>query len=86
MDTLGSGEARTALETVDIADRADVHKLRRQAIGLGGVLFISFAAMSPLTGQLGNVPLAIGATASVRPPGSRSASSCWSCSRWATSR
>ena len=60
MDTLGSGEVRTALETVDIADRADVHKLRKQAIGLGGVLFISFAAMSPLTGQLGNVPLAIG--------------------------
>src|SRR5215467_1485169 len=60
MDTVGSGEVRTALETVDISDREDVHKLRKQAIGLGGVLFISFAAMSPLTGQLGNVPLAIG--------------------------
>src|SRR5262245_40805609 len=60
MDTLGSGEVRTALETVDISEREDVHKLRKHAIGLGGVLFISFAAMSPLTGQLGNVPLAIG--------------------------
>src|SRR5215471_13926025 len=61
MDTVGSGGvSRTALETVDISDRADVQKLRKHAIGLGGVLFISFAAMSPLTGQLGNVPLAIG--------------------------
>src|SRR5258706_7539680 len=61
MDTLGSGEvSRAQLATVDISDREDVHKLRRNAIGLGGVLFISFAAMSPLTGQLGNVPLAIG--------------------------
>src|SRR5579864_285142 len=61
MDTLGSGEAsKAATATVDISEREDVHKLRRQAIGLGGVLFISFAAMSPLTGQLGNVPLAIG--------------------------
>src|SRR5499433_607802 len=60
MDTLGSSEGKTALATVDISDREDVQKLRRHAIGLGGVLFISFAAMSPLTGQLGNVPLAIG--------------------------
>src|SRR5258708_37294895 len=61
MDTLGSGEvSNTPLATLDISDREDVHKLRRGAIGLGGGLFISFAAMSPLTGQLGNVPLAIG--------------------------
>jgi amino acid transporter len=61
MDTLGSGEvSKTSLVTVDISERGDVHKLRRNAIGLGGVLFISFAAMSPLTGQLGNVPIAIG--------------------------
>src|SRR5258707_5276361 len=61
MDPLGSGEvSNTPLATLDISDREDVHKLRRGAIGLGGVLFISFAAMSPLTGQLGNVPLAIG--------------------------
>jgi len=61
MDTLGSGEAsKVPLATLDVAGRDDVHQLRKQAIGLGGVLFISFAAMSPLTGQLGNVPLAIG--------------------------
>jgi amino acid transporter len=61
MDTVGSGEAsKTPLATLDIAGREDVHQLRKHAIGLGGVLFISFAAMSPLTGQLGNVPLAIG--------------------------
>ncbi len=61
MDTLGSGAASTtAVQTLDISERDDVHKLRHRAIGLGGVLFISFAAMSPLTGQLGNVPIAIG--------------------------
>jgi amino acid transporter len=61
MGTLDSGEvSKAAVVPLDISDRDDVHKLRRNAIGLGGVLFISFAAMSPLTGQLGNVPLAIG--------------------------
>jgi amino acid transporter len=62
MDTLGSGEAQTATATatLDISDRQDIHKLRGRAVGLGGVLFISWAAMSPLTGQLGNVPIAVG--------------------------
>ena len=61
MDTLGSGETQTATQSaVDISSREDIHKLRGKAVGLGGVLFISFAAMSPLTGQLGNVPIAVG--------------------------
>jgi amino acid transporter len=64
MDTAGSGEVQgevqTATATLDVSSRDDIQKLRRQAIGLGGVLFISFAAMSPLTGQLGNVPIAVG--------------------------
>ena len=60
MGTLGSGEVNATVATLDISDREDIHKLRGRAVGLGGVLFISFAAMSPLTGQLGNVPIAIG--------------------------
>ena len=60
MDTVGSGEVNTKTATVDISQRDDIHQLRGKAIGLGGVLFISFAAMSPLTGQLGNVPIAVG--------------------------
>jgi amino acid transporter len=60
MDTASSGEVQTATATLDIADRQDIQKLRLRAVGLGGVLFISFAAMSPLTGQLGNVPIAVG--------------------------
>ncbi len=66
MGTDGSGQAgggsvvRLAPVSLDISERDDVHKLRRHAIGLGGALFISFAAMSPLTGQLGNVPIAVG--------------------------
>lgn len=64
MDTVGSGPRQAtsnqAAVPLDISQREDVQKLRRNAVGLGGVLFISFAAMSPLTGQLGNVPLAVG--------------------------
>ncbi len=66
MDALSSGQeggasaVKVAAASLDISDHADVHKLRKAAIGLGGVLFISFAAMSPLTGQLGNVPIAVG--------------------------
>jgi hypothetical protein len=66
MDVMGSGQAgeassvKVASASLDISERGDVNTLRKSAIGLSGVLFISFAAMSPLTGQLGNVPLAIG--------------------------
>src|SRR6202451_1608206 len=61
MDTRGSDEvSKEASASLDISERGDVHSLRKGAIGLGGVLFISFAAMSPLTGQLGNVPIAVG--------------------------
>lgn len=45
---------------VDVSQRTDIGQLKKAAVGLGGVLFISWAAMSPLTGQLGNVPIAIG--------------------------
>ena len=46
--------------SLDVSQRTDIGQLKKAAVGLGGVLFISFAAMSPLTGQLGNVPIAIG--------------------------
>ena len=46
--------------SLDVSQRSDIGQLKKAAVGLGGVLFISFAAMSPLTGQLGNVPIAIG--------------------------
>ncbi len=55
MTTLGDGGAN-----LDVSQRTDVQRLKKAAVGLGGVLFISWAAMSPLTGQLGNVPIAIG--------------------------
>ncbi len=58
--TAASGTATRAGEQLDVSQRTDIGQLKRAAVGLGGVLFISFAAMSPLTGQLGNVPIAIG--------------------------
>src|SRR4051794_25911900 len=61
------GEPTSSAPTVDASsevgaglNRAKDNGLRAGAIGLGGVLFLSFAAMSPLTGALGNVPYAIG--------------------------
>jgi len=54
------GRVAGAPSVFDVSQRGDVQLLKKRAIGLGSVLFISFAAMSPLTGQLGNVPIAIG--------------------------
>ncbi len=60
-DLTGAAASGTATrDSLDVSQRADLSKLKLKAVGLGGVLFISWAAMSPLTGQLGNVPIAIG--------------------------
>lgn len=37
-----------------------VHRLKRNAIGLVGVLFLSVATAAPITAMVGNVPIAIG--------------------------
>ncbi|HLN04745.1 MAG TPA: hypothetical protein VK217_00600, partial [Acidimicrobiales bacterium] len=64
-DRSGATAGSTAVEgngsqLLDVSQRTDIGQLKKAAVGLGGVLFISWAAMSPLTGQLGNVPIAIG--------------------------
>jgi len=84
MDTVGSGDVQVAQASLDITDREDIHKLRNRAIGLGGVLFISFAAMSPLTGQLGNVPIAVGIGNGIGAPAGFWIGIVMPCSRWAT--
>lgn len=39
----------------------DVYRLRRNAVGLGGVVFMAVATAAPITAMVGNVPIAIGA-------------------------
>jgi amino acid transporter len=43
-------------ESIDISTRDDVDKLKRNAVGLGGVLFACLAGAAPITAMLGNVP------------------------------
>jgi amino acid transporter len=43
-------------ESIDISQRADVDKLKSNAVGLGGVLFACLAGAAPITAMLGNVP------------------------------
>lgn len=45
-------------ESIDIAKRDDVDKLKSNAVGLGGVLFACLAGAAPITAMLGNVPFA----------------------------
>lgn len=37
-----------------------VQRLRPNAVGLGGVLFMTIATAAPITAMLGNVPIAVG--------------------------
>jgi amino acid transporter len=38
----------------------EVHRLRRDAVGLVGVLFMAVATAAPITAMVGNVPIAVG--------------------------
>ena len=66
------------VESVDIADRKDIHKLRPGAVGLVGVLFLTVTGSAPISAMLFNTPIAVGyGTASERPPVSSSRRWCW---------
>ena len=47
-------------ESVDVANRDDVHKLRPAAVGLIGVLFLTVTGSAPISAMLFNTPLAVG--------------------------
>lgn len=38
----------------------DVHRLKKDAVGLWGVLFMTIATAAPITAMVGNVPIAVG--------------------------
>jgi amino acid transporter len=55
-----TGVAAAASEDFDISGQADVAKLRKGAVGLGGVLFLTLTGSAPITAMLLNVPILVG--------------------------
>jgi len=53
-------ETSTAPSSAAQTSSGTVHRLRPNAIGLVGVLFMSVATAAPITAMVGNVPIAIG--------------------------
>jgi amino acid transporter len=47
-------------ESVDVAGRDDVHKLKPSAVGLIGVLFLTVTGSAPISAMLFNTPIAVG--------------------------
>jgi len=55
----GSGAGRLA-ESLDVSKREDVPKLRKHAIGIFGVLFLTVTGSAPISAMLFNTPLVVG--------------------------
>ncbi len=47
-------------ESLDISGREDVHKLKKHAVGLAGVLFLTVTGSAPISAMLFNTPIAVG--------------------------
>jgi amino acid transporter len=48
------------VESVDVAQRNDVHKLKPGAVGLVGVLFLTVTGSAPISAMLFNTPISVG--------------------------
>ncbi len=53
-------DATQPAEDYDVSQRQDVPKLRRGAVGLGGVLFLTVTGAAPISAMLFNVPILVG--------------------------
>jgi amino acid transporter len=51
---------RPPAEDFDVSQRHEVHKLRKHAVGLGGVLFLTLTGSAPISAMLFNVPIMVG--------------------------
>ena len=51
---------RPPVEDYDVSQRQDVAKLRKHAIGLGGVLFLTVTGSAPISAMLFNTPIVVG--------------------------
>ena len=47
-------------EDYDVSQRQDVAKLRKGAVGLGGVLFLTVTGAAPISAMLFNTPIVVG--------------------------
>jgi amino acid transporter len=52
--------AAGSAEDYDVSQRDDVAKLRKGAVGLGGVLFLTVTGSAPISAMLFNVPIVVG--------------------------
>jgi amino acid transporter len=52
--------APAAAEDFDVSAQGDVAKLKKGAVGLGGVLFLTLTGSAPITAMLLNVPILVG--------------------------
>src|SRR3954465_10977059 len=48
------------VESVDVSQREDLHKLRGRSVGLMGVLFLTVTGAEPISAMLFNTPIAVG--------------------------
>src|SRR2546426_12821311 len=53
-------ETIVAVTSIDVSQREDVQKLRRHAIGLAGVLFLTVTGAAPISAMLFNTPISVG--------------------------
>jgi amino acid transporter len=56
----GGPRKTTDVESVDISQRADVPKLRKNAVGLFGVLFLTVTGAAPISAMMFNTPISVG--------------------------
>src|SRR3984957_18826143 len=60
----GGGDAGAVstelVESLDVSQRADVPKLRKNAIGIWGVLFLTVTGSAPISAMLFNTPIMVG--------------------------
>src|SRR2546421_5470469 len=59
-DTSVGGSGAAVPEDFDVSQRSDVAKLRRGAVGLGGVLFLTVTGAAPISAMLFNTPIVVG--------------------------
>lgn len=54
------GGSKTSSAGFDISQREEVSKLRKNSVGLGGVLFLTVTGSAPIAAMLFNVPIMVG--------------------------
>src|SRR3984885_5394905 len=61
--------APAGTEDFDISTQGDVAKLKKGAVGLGGVLFLTLTGSATITAMLLNTPIVVGSRQGTWPPG-----------------